>query len=353
MPHLDFSEALSTPEQKVFPTTSVAAIPVAAAPVRNFADLIRDLRLSRSAWANIVFVAIASVGGLVCAFYFFNGGELLQAAASWPREYLYPRPVSAEQLALAQELTRFDQVAANNETNSSSSRDAKSSVIGNESAANFLQAPTIATGPTTPPGGGGIAEPPPPVTILPPPIPPPPPSSIFNEISNDLNTVAPGTGTTVQSLYQTVASTQPAATALTTAKDTTKPTKRKVASAKQKAVTAARNTTATAKNLQQTTVNQTMTAARPLNQMMSSGGLGGMGSAGLIGTAGGGGSGAGSAGGGATSGVGSGAGTGVGGVGSVGGGVGGLGGGLGGAGLGGGVAGGLGGTVGGIVGGHH
>jgi hypothetical protein len=29
---------------------------------------------------------------LFCAFYFFNGGEFLRAAAAWSREFLYPRP---------------------------------------------------------------------------------------------------------------------------------------------------------------------------------------------------------------------------------------------------------------------
>lgn len=351
MPHLDFREALSTPEQPAFPTPTVAAA-VAPLPARSFADFFRSLQLSRSAWANVVFVTIASVGGLVCAFYFFNGGELLQAAASWPKEYLYPRPVSAEQLALAQELRGFDQFTNENERDSrNSDSDAKSSGVLNAAPSDVLQAPTLAGGPTTLPGGG-VTAPPPPVTIFPPPL-PPPPSSIFGQVSNDLNTVAPGSGTTVQSLYHTVASTEPATTILQTTKGVAQPSKRKVASAKQKAAATVANTASTAKNLQQNTMNQTMSATRPMNQMMSSGGLGGMGSAGLIGSVGGGSSGG--SGSGATSGVGSGAGAasgGVGSVGPVGGGVGGLGG-LGGAGLGGGVAGGVGGTVGGIVGGHH
>lgn len=48
--------------------------------------------LNRSSWANITFVAVTFIGGLFCVFYFFNGADLLRAAAAWPREFLYSRP---------------------------------------------------------------------------------------------------------------------------------------------------------------------------------------------------------------------------------------------------------------------
>src|SRR5438132_7940936 len=99
MPQLDFREALSTPEEKLF--VAPASAPVA--PVARPNDSMRytffgGLGLTRSAWANIVFVALASVGGLICAFYFFNGGELLRAAAAWPSEFLYSRPLSTDKI---------------------------------------------------------------------------------------------------------------------------------------------------------------------------------------------------------------------------------------------------------------
>lgn len=94
MPHLDFREALSTPEEKVFsPQATAIVIPAPAAVAPLGKNFLSAFGLSRSTWANIVFVAIASLGGLVCAFYFFNGAEVLRAAASWPGEYLYPRPL--------------------------------------------------------------------------------------------------------------------------------------------------------------------------------------------------------------------------------------------------------------------
>src|SRR5947209_4811714 len=272
MAHLDFRDALSTPEQKIYPTTVAAAIPLAPAPARTFADLFGNLRLSRSSWANVVFVAIASIGGLVCAFYFFNGGELLQAAAAWPREYLYPRPVSAEQVALAKELKGFDQLSNGAETSSRETSDAKNAATQISPPTEFFPGSTLAAGAANPPGG--VTAPPPIITILPPPL-PPPPISLRGQIVNDLNTVAPGTEATVVSLYQVIGSTEPGSTVLQTAKPAAKSTRRKVASAKPKVVGP---TTAAAKSaahtLQQTT-NQTMSAVRPVNQIMSSGGLGG------------------------------------------------------------------------------
>jgi hypothetical protein len=72
MPQLDFREALSSPEEKLSSqAATVAAISPAAPANQTTNSLLRGVRLSRSTWTNIVFVAIASVGGLVCAFYFF------------------------------------------------------------------------------------------------------------------------------------------------------------------------------------------------------------------------------------------------------------------------------------------
>src|SRR5438270_4104575 len=99
MPQLDFREALSTPDEKFFSPAAIVSATAAAVPVHQRGEYFaRGFGFTRSTWANIVFVAIASVGGLVCAFYFFNGGELLRAAASWPSEFLYPRPLATDKL---------------------------------------------------------------------------------------------------------------------------------------------------------------------------------------------------------------------------------------------------------------
>jgi hypothetical protein len=53
-----------------------------------------EAHLGRAEWINIGFAAATFIGGLFCAFYFFNGAELFRSVASWPRELLYARPPS-------------------------------------------------------------------------------------------------------------------------------------------------------------------------------------------------------------------------------------------------------------------
>ena len=350
MPQLDFRAALSTPEEKLLsPPTSpnVAAVPMSAIAKSPAKGFLRGAGFSRSTWANVVFVAIASVGGLVCAFYFFNGGELVRAAASWPSEYLYPRPLSTDKLDNSQPnpVDHFSQ-------NDSSDRDASVATSKKSDPQESVNQPFLASNRTssttttepTNPGSGPI--PPGPVIIIPPTVPPilpipPSPPSLFD----DLNTFVSGVDGQIQSLYQGATSTVSTtlSTTTTTVKQTTKKTissaRRKASSTQQKVATSANST---ARNLQQTTsqtqiTQMSMNTVRPVNQMMSGGGMGGG-----MGGIGGGGIGAGAGGAGA-------------GAGAVGGALGGLGG-VGGAGLGGGISGGLGGLgggVGGLLGGHH
>src|SRR4030081_1493000 len=104
MPQLDFREALSTPDEKLF-SPPATITPGSAAPVdKRKSVFARGVPFSRSTWTNIFFVPIASVGGLVCSFYFFNGSELLRAAAAWQNEFLYPRPLWAAKIVLGQQL---------------------------------------------------------------------------------------------------------------------------------------------------------------------------------------------------------------------------------------------------------
>src|SRR5436309_6347392 len=118
MPQLDFREALSTPDEKFFSPAAIVSATAAAVPVRQRGEYFaRGFGFTRSTWANIVFVAIASVGGLVCAFYFFNGAEVLRAAASWPSEYLYPRPISTDKLDGPLQPNPVDQYSAASNNN--------------------------------------------------------------------------------------------------------------------------------------------------------------------------------------------------------------------------------------------
>jgi len=95
MPQLDLSQAFASQEDPRW-ISSVAVADAFFPNSRTASEGQKRVRppvLSRSTWANIVFVACACLGGVFCAFYFFNAADLLKAASSWPREFLYPEPV--------------------------------------------------------------------------------------------------------------------------------------------------------------------------------------------------------------------------------------------------------------------
>jgi len=308
MPQLDFREALSTPGEKLF-SSPATLTPASAAPVDKKTSVFRrGVQLSRSTWANIFFVTIASVGGLACAFYFFNGGELLRAAAAWPSEFLYQRPLSTEKIDIGAQLNPVDQLA-NNEAGSTKRDEAKAPLEKNAGPSDFSQ-PATSLGPSNPTVTAPVGAGP---TLLPtlPSLPSAPSIPGGVEVPS-----VPGTDSLFQSLSQTATSITPKTTATRTASTTRSSTRRKVSSTQQKVVGQTKSPTSVARsttqNIQQTS-NQTqapMNAIQAPSQMMMSGGLGG----------------------------------------GVGGAMGGVGGGLGG-GLGGGI-GGLGGGLGGL-GGHH
>jgi hypothetical protein len=96
MPHLDFRQAFSTSSEPAPIVDQPGYLP--SAPKENSPRPQRDTlatrlpRLHRSDRTTILFAVFVFIGGLFCAFYFFNGGEFLRAAAAWSREFLYPRP---------------------------------------------------------------------------------------------------------------------------------------------------------------------------------------------------------------------------------------------------------------------
>jgi hypothetical protein len=278
MPQLDFREALSTPEEKLF--SPPAALPLAAVPASEKRNIFgRGVRLSRSTWTNIVFVTIASAGGLVCAFYFFNGGELLRAATAWPSEFLYPRPLSTEKIDIGIQPTAVDQY----ERSASAPGEKPSEQPVNTNASNpTLPQPPTTTGTTTPPG---ITGPGPGTSLL----------STLTSLISEVNTLPSGADSLYQSVYQTAISTTPTKAITRTANRPRSSTRRKVSSTQGKLLS--RTTTATsvqkstAQSVQQTpNQTQTFSAIQAPNQMMMGGiggvgGIGGMG-AGLGGTGG-------------------------------------------------------------------
>src|SRR5260370_41711080 len=91
MPQVDFREALSTPEEKLFsPPPAGLPLPSAVPAGKKKNILGRGVRLSRSTWTNIVFVTIASAGGRFCAVFFFYRRRPFRAAPGPPAAGLFP-----------------------------------------------------------------------------------------------------------------------------------------------------------------------------------------------------------------------------------------------------------------------
>jgi hypothetical protein len=302
MPQLDFREALSAPNEKLFSSPEIVTTPSSAPSDTKTNVFARGVQFSRSTWANIFFVTIASVGGLACAFYFFNGGELLRAAAAWPNEFLYPRPLSTEKIDIGAQLNAVDQFV-NNETGSTKTDETKAPLTKNVGPSDFSQPAAIgASNPTvTAPVGPGT-------TLLPatPALPAAP------LVPGGVNVPsAPSTDSVLQSLSQTATSITPTKTTTRTA-GMRSSTRRKVLRSQPKvAGQTTKSATAVAQSTTQQMQQMSHQTQAPLNgiqapnQMTMGGGLGG---------------GIGGAVGGAVGGVG----------GGLGGGLGGLGGGLGG-----------------------
>jgi hypothetical protein len=297
MPQLDFREALSAPDEKLFSSPATVTASSAAPSDKKANVFARGMQFSRSTWANIFFVTIASVGGLACAFYFFNGGELLRAAAAWPNEFLYPRPLSTEKIDIGAQLNPVDKFA-NNEAGSTKTDEAQAPLGKNVGPSVFSQPATTiaASNPTvTAPVGSGTTLPPTPPSF------PPAPS-----IPGGLGVPStPDTDSLFQSLYQTTTSIAPKKAITRTASNTRSSTRRKALRVQQKIVGQTRNATsvarattqqmqtfvarATTQQMQQTS-SQTqapLNAIQAPNQMMMGGGLGG-GVGGAVGGVGGG-----------------------------------------------------------------
>jgi hypothetical protein len=110
MPQLDFRQALASPSDN---TSLVIASDVRPSHFEEVAEhkakraLPAHLpRLHGSDRTTLLFGVLVFVGGLFCVFCFFNGAEMLRAAAAWSREFLYPRPTA---LAVANSETDISQ----------------------------------------------------------------------------------------------------------------------------------------------------------------------------------------------------------------------------------------------------
>lgn len=194
MAQFDFREALSTPEEKLF--SPAATVAVASPPSIDKKTNIfgRGVRLSRSTWTNIVFVAIASAGGLVCAFYFFNGGELLRPAAAWPSKFRYPRPPSTEKIDIGVQPNPVDHFTKS--PSGSSKADAPKGPFENNVWPTDLIQPTTTTGTAIPTGVTGPGS----------------GTSLFSTVSalvSELNTLPSDADSLFQSFYERAMSMTP------------------------------------------------------------------------------------------------------------------------------------------------
>lgn len=92
MPQIDFGQAFAIPkENDALAVEDLHLVPSDLG--ENQGEEIEPLRprrsrLKRSDWVDLIFAIIAVLGGLLCAFYIFDGGKLLRAAAVWPSEFI-------------------------------------------------------------------------------------------------------------------------------------------------------------------------------------------------------------------------------------------------------------------------
>jgi hypothetical protein len=97
MAQLDFRQAFSPPSGEAPPIIESGTLLSSDAGEIAALETKRTLathlpQLHQSYRTTFLFAVFIFVGGLFCTFYFFNGAEILRAAAAWSREFLYPRP---------------------------------------------------------------------------------------------------------------------------------------------------------------------------------------------------------------------------------------------------------------------
>jgi hypothetical protein len=117
IPHIEFKKIFTTLAESAVPTqqyrpANQQKLAQSTLDESKPAKLIRGVKLTYQDRANILFVAITFVGGFFCAFYFFNRPELSSRTASWPREFLFPRPRAATQNSKIETSRRADEYAS-------------------------------------------------------------------------------------------------------------------------------------------------------------------------------------------------------------------------------------------------
>lgn len=110
MAQFDFRQALSSSADRVDPSTPQTGMDPATLPEADSRGKSvwqsEERLLTQADRMSLLFALLVFSGGLFCAFYFFNGTELLQTAKTLPRELLYPRSSAVTQIAKADMLHR-------------------------------------------------------------------------------------------------------------------------------------------------------------------------------------------------------------------------------------------------------
>lgn len=235
MPQLDFQKVFIAPgdapglPEQILPNESANFTSRRTLPVRP--------RLDRSEWANISFATVALAGGLFCAFYFFNGTDVVRAAAAWSREFLYPRP--------ADPMSAIAASREQSEANDGKTTDAESSKSSSESSGPFERniwpnqtwPRTSDFGFLTPVPDGTNGSPSPSASSIPPSLPGPPPT--VGGTFTELNLLAHSADALFQALYKTLPSQNSDSVRLVT--KVVRHSRRAVAGARKKALSATRN----------------------------------------------------------------------------------------------------------------
>ncbi len=96
MPQIDFGQAFAVPKENGTPAVEDLRLVPLDSRANQGEEIMplksRRFRLKRSDWVDLTFAMIAVLGGFICAFYIYDGGEFLRAAAVWPRELFDLRP---------------------------------------------------------------------------------------------------------------------------------------------------------------------------------------------------------------------------------------------------------------------
>ena len=165
MAQFDFRQALSSSTDRLDPRTPQTGLDLATLPEADSRGKSvwqsEERLLTQSDRMSLLFALLVFSGGLFCAFYFFNGTELLRTAKTLPGELLYSRPSAVTQTANTDMLHR-----GNGPESRFADRSAASSDRRTKAAVPSVGSPPV--GPSSNPATPGASSSPPSLAFSPP-----------------------------------------------------------------------------------------------------------------------------------------------------------------------------------------